>query len=178
MKIIATLFILFLSTFSSENDKIRIEWSERDRLSWEDFQGYPQGAADYVASTNSGISFSFSYSERNGKRDLTYTIKSHFYPKLSWYKPELVSEYILKHEQAHFDISELYARILRKKLEEADFSKNVKEEIEIIYEENEEERRTMQNRFDEETDHSKIPEKEYGWRKYIAKQLEVYERWK
>lgn len=178
MKLIGTIIILFFTFFSSENDNVKIEWNESKRLTWADFQGHPQGAADYVASTNSGISFSFSYSEKNGKRNLEYTVKSNFYPKLSWYKPDLVSEYILKHEQAHFDISELYARILRKKLSEANFSENLKEEIEQIYEGNEMERRATQNKFDDETDHSKIPENEYKWRKYIAEQLELYEQWR
>lgn len=177
MKLILTLFILFFSTFSFENDKTKIEWQDAYPLTWEDFQGSPQGAADFVASTNSGISFSFSYKERNGERTLDFTVKSNFYPKLSWYKPDLVSEYILKHEQAHFDISELYARILRKKLSEAEFSQNLKEEIELIYEKNELERRETQNKFDEETDHSKIPEIEYKWRDFIAKQLDLYEKW-
>ena len=36
----------------------------------------------------------------------------------------------------------------------------------------------MQQKFDRETDHSKIPEKELEWENYVEQQLNKYERWK
>jgi len=178
MKIITIAFFLLISIVPSQGDTEKIIWDASHRLTWNDFQGIPEKGADYVASTNSGISFSFSYTEKNGVIELDYSIKSNFYPKLSWFKVGEVSEYILKHEQAHFDISEIFARKLRKKMTETNFSKDIKSQVDKIYKENERERRDMQDRFDKETDHSKIPDAEYKWEDYIAKQLLSYDRWK
>jgi hypothetical protein len=178
MRFLLLFVVLSLFSFSSENDKEKMQWNESRKLTWADFQGRPLGGNDFVASTNSGISFSYSFRIENGELDLNYTIQSNFYPKLSWFKPGNVSDYILEHEQTHFDISELFARKLRKKMMETGFSSNPKKAIDAIYEKNEQERRAFQNRYDSETDHSKIPEAEYRWREYVKKQLELHERWK
>jgi len=110
--------------------------------------------------------------------DVQYSVESFFTPESSWHIPERVTPHILKHEQAHFDISELHARILRKNLAEKKFSKRIKSEIEGIYQEVEQNRRAMQTKFDAETDHSRNAEKEAFWQKYIAQQLAEYESWK
>ena len=114
----------------------------------------------------------------NGVIDYDYTIKCHFYPNESWYDKTRASAYILKHEQTHFDISELHARILRKRISEASFSRNVKTEIRALYEAAEVDRRIMQNRFDSESEHSKNKELEYKWEAFVADQLRTYERFK
>jgi len=178
MKIVYLTILIFFS-FPSENDKEKFSWSEERLLTWEDFQGVPNKSDDYVASTNSGLSFSFSYKhDASGKGKLTYKVKSNFYPKLSWYRPGRVSDYILKHEQTHFDISELHARKLRRELSRLKYSDNYKEIAQAIYQNMEQERRTMQQRFDDETEHSNIVEAEYQWEEYVANQLKVYNEWK
>lgn len=155
-----------------------MQWDEGRQLRWADFQGVPNLGADYVASTNSGISFSFSYQVQNGKMTMEYEIFSNFYPKLSWYKPNRVSEYILKHEQTHFDITELYARKLRKAMAEKHFKQNPKDEVNALYNKIERERREMQNRYDGETEHSKNREVELQWRIFVGQELQKHDRWK
>lgn len=185
MKLIATCFFLFITFFSPnvptnicENDDVKIKWSESQKLTWADFRGTRTKGEDYVASTSSGISFSYSFRLIDDEVDYKYTVICHFYPQESWYDVSYASNYILKHEQTHFDISELHARILRKKLAETNFSKYIKQEIEVIYQDIENRRVAMQHRFDSETQHSKIKENEYQWEAFIAKQLESYEHWK
>ena len=178
MKIVS-LFICISFFFSSENDKEKFSWSAERLLTWEDFQGVPNKSDDFVASTNSGLSFSFSYKhDANGEGKLTYKVKSNFYPKLSWYRPGRVSDYILKHEQTHFDISELHARKLRKKLSQLEYSDDYKEVAQVVYQKMEQERRAMQQRFDDETEHSNIVKAEHQWEAYVANQLTMYEDWK
>ena len=147
-------------------------------LTWADFKGTPSGPEDFVASTNSGVSFSFSYKERNGVGTIEYTVFSNFYPALSWYRPSKVSTYILEHEQMHFDISELCARKLRKGLVGIPHDRNFKENSEVVYQQYEAERRQLQTQYDKESDHSNNREAEYKWRVYIAEQLEAYGSWK
>ncbi|WGF91406.1 DUF922 domain-containing protein [Aequorivita marisscotiae] len=156
----------------------KIFWREHQKLTWEDFRGKPIASASFVASTNTGISFEYSYTIKNNAVNVTYTIASFFTPESSWFIPEKVNKYILQHEQAHFDISELHARMLRKNLEGKKFSKKIKSEIESIYRQVEQKRRAMQTKFDAETDHSRNADKEAFWQKYIAQQLAAYESWK
>lgn len=171
----AFLFSFFL--FPQDNSE-KIFWKENQKLTWEDFKGKPIASSSFVASTNTGISFSYSYSIKNGTVDVEYSVESFFSPEGSWFIPEKVNVYILKHEQVHFDISELHARMLRKNLEGRKFSKKVKSEIEGIYQQVEQKRRAMQTKFDAETDHSRNAEKEAFWQKYIANQLAEYDAWK
>jgi len=90
----AALLVLFL--MPSEINEEKIPWHENRKLTWADFKGVPNGPSDYVASTNSGVSFSYSYRERNGVGEIKFTVVSNFYPNLSWYRPSKVSDYILE----------------------------------------------------------------------------------
>ncbi len=176
MKLVLAFLFYFICIPQHEPEKIH--WNENKKLSWEDFRGKPQRTAVFVASSNTGIGFHYSYSLSNGEVEVKYSVESFFYPKQSWYLPEKVSPYILKHEQTHFDISELHARILRKNLDDKNFSKKIKTEIEAIYNETEQQRRAMQTKFDSETAHSRNTEKEIQWENYVAQQLTKYEPWK
>ena len=172
--IIFIFFFLFVPQLNTE----KILWNENQKLSWNDFRGKPIPSASFVASTNTGISFQYSYSIQNGDINVEYSVESFFSPEGSWYMPQRVNAHILRHEQAHFDISELHARILRKNLQGKKFTKRIKSEIEGIYKQVEQKRRAMQNKFDAESDHSRNEEKEIFWQKYIAQQLAAYDAWK
>ncbi|WP_026451643.1 DUF922 domain-containing protein [Aequorivita capsosiphonis] len=176
MKLLLVFIFSFLLFPQSDSEKIL--WNENRKLTWEDFRGKPIPSASFVASTNTGINFQYSYSLKNGEVTVEYSVASFFYPEKSWFQPGKVNQYILNHEQAHFDISELHARMLRKNLEGKKFSKRVKLEIKRIYHQTEQKRRAMQVKFDVETDHSRNEIQEAIWEKQIAKQLKSYEPWK
>ncbi len=178
MKTLTYLLIFFFSVTAFSQNEEKISWSEDYRLTWSDFKAPPRSGVSYVASTTSGISFSYSVTEQNGNRDLKVTVTSYFFPRKSWVDPDHATAYILGHEQAHFDISELHARMLRKEISEASFSKNLKKEIKNLYQSVEERRVAMQHQFDSESNHSKNKEGEYKWEAYIKEQLENYEPWK
>lgn len=178
MKLIIATIYLILCTSATTDDPTKILWSETYKLTWSDFKGTPDEESDFVASTNSGMSFSFSYSLRNDEVSYNFTNESFFYPQMSWYKKGGVSDYILAHEQTHFDISELHSRIFRKRMEEGEFTKNIKVEVNELYKKVESERIAMQSRYDLETNHSQISEAENRWRNYVAEQLQVYVAWK
>jgi len=178
MKIFAILFFVFSSISPSTLEDEKIVWNENYRLEWSDFRASHRSGVSYVASTSSGISFSYSYSEKNGVIDLNITVQSNFYPESSWVNPKEASAYILAHEQAHFDISEIHARILRKRISETTFSKKIKKELTSLYNNVDGKRIAMQRLFDKESDHSKIKEKELEWEAFIKQQLKDYDRWK
>lgn len=178
MKFLSILIFVISLISPSVIEEEKIVWSEDYRLSWSDFKAPARKGISYVASTSSGMSFSSSFAANKGEIEIKATVLCNFYPEKSWVNPAEASDYILGHEQAHFDISEIHARILRKKISETTFSANGKKEITDLYYGIEKERIAMQKLFDKESDHSKIKEKELEWEAFIKKQLEDYNDWK
>lgn len=85
---------------------------------------------------------------------------------------------MLNHERLHFDITELYARKFRKQLQESTFTYNINDEMDKIHDVINKELGAMQKKYDNETDHSQIVEKQIEWEKYIAVELEKYAKYK
>jgi predicted secreted Zn-dependent protease len=79
---------------------------------------------------------------------------------------------LLAHEQLHFDITELYARKLRKALQTYEPDEKMKKELDAIYSKVEKQRRQMQTQFDKETNHSINKEAEFKWRVFIKQELD------
>ncbi|MEX0290509.1 MAG: DUF922 domain-containing protein [Flavobacteriaceae bacterium] len=166
-------FLIFLITFTGLSQEYEtILWSSDHRLSWDDFKAKPSGPSRAAAITASGISYQFSTMESNGEYELDYTVSTYFYPNKSWYQPEVCDEVILSHEQLHFDISELFARKMRRILEETRFTKNVKSEVKSIYRKINKELAEFQNLYDDETNFSRDREQQLLWNKKIAEALE------
>src|SRR5690606_18966992 len=119
MKLI--LFSLCFLFFGTSSNPEKIIWTENHQLTWEDFKGKPIPSAGFVASSHTGIGFQYSYAISNGEIELDYSVESFFKPNSSWYFPKKVNTHILKHEQGHFDISELHARMLKKAIDSKKF---------------------------------------------------------
>ncbi|WP_251738945.1 DUF922 domain-containing protein [Gramella sp. AN32] len=150
-------------------------WNERPVLTWDDFKASPDPESPFAANTNSGISFTWNYSTSKGQPELIHQVFSNFYPQYSWVKSSEKDAYLLAHEQAHFDISEIYARKLRKALQEYEIGRNIRRDLNGIYQKMEKQRDVMQRKFDKETDHSENTEAEMKWRKFITTELERLE---
>ena len=70
----------------------------------------------------------------------------------------------------------MYKLIFKECIAETQFSDNVKEELEVLFYQTEDDRKAMQHKFDSESNHSKNKEKELEWETYLAQQLIAYER--
>ncbi|HHS95445.1 MAG TPA: hypothetical protein ENJ45_02565 [Phaeodactylibacter sp.] len=116
---LAFLFGIFVLCTSGKESPEIIYWSDSDRLEWADFAGEPRYDYQSIAAlTSSGI-VHYKGCE-NGK--IKYKVRAYFEKNESWVKDEARTEHHLIHEQIHFDITELYARKLRKILAERNFS--------------------------------------------------------
>ena len=144
-----------------------IPWSARRMLSWDDFQGTPRRNTDAVASTSTSLGIA--YQLRNG--DLTYEVTCTFSKPKSWGASR--TPYILAHEQAHFDITELFARKLNQRLQEYNFNKRTyKQDLNAIYQGVVAEKEAMQQAYDGETDHSRRRRIQYEWLDRIERMLQ------
>lgn len=150
----------------------RMNWQEKS-LKWSDFSGKPDENSSYHATTNSGISYSWSLRSSEVKAELFYKVETFFYPDLSWVKPGKNSLILLAHEQIHFDITELHGRKLRKIMDEyaPDHKTDHKKVLERIYQNNETSRRLMQEKYDRETGHGQNEEAQTQWEMFIEVEL-------
>ncbi|MGI9545608.1 MAG: DUF922 domain-containing protein [Flavobacteriaceae bacterium] len=146
-------------------------WSPDKKLVWSDFKGQPQSNSRIAAVTASGLSYKFSSMERDGYYEVEYTVSTFFYPEQSWYQAHMCDEVVLGHEQLHFDISELFARKMRRIMDGTRFTKNVKSEVNAIYKNTIEELTAFQDRYDQETNFSMNKEAQLIWNKAIKEAL-------
>lgn len=166
------LFVFFCSSFCAfSQDYDTIPWAQERKLSWKDFKGKPKPGSKTAAITASGITYSFSSLARGNEVEVDFKVNAYFYPDHSWYNAEHCDDLILSHEQLHFDISELYARKLRKRLNELTFSLNIKKEVRAIYKDILKELDGFQERYDWETNFSRDMEKQLEWNKKVAESL-------
>ncbi|GAA4277820.1 DUF922 domain-containing protein [Aquimarina mytili] len=166
--------ILFLF-FANNNGYVgKFSYTERSELAWSDFRGRPQISSTFDASVNTGITYQWSYGKDKDDIELNYQVDSFCYPSLSWVKRGQMSEHLLSHEQLHFDISELHARIMRKRLKEYKPGGNIRRDLNKMYKLVERMRINMQERYDEETNHSKNVANQKKWEKKIQTLMWYY----
>lgn len=145
-----------------------IPWSARRIVGWEDFQSSPQTGTEAVASTSTSLGLS--YQLKDG--ELTFNITCNFQKTKSW--GLMKTDYILAHEQGHFDITELCARHLYQELTAYNFDRrNFKADLTRIYNSVVAEKEALQNTYDQETDHSRNRKVQSEWLQRIDQELEA-----
>ena len=161
--------ILFVSATSMAQDKDEelLPWSADRKLGWIDYKGKPDPKSDAAASTTTYLGIEYNISSSS----FTYKILSRFSKDRSWGLHK--TEYILSHEQGHFDIAEVFARKLHKEMSEYKFDrKSYQKDLQKIYQDVLDDKEKTQNEYDEETNHSIKKAKQAEWLKKIEKMLE------
>jgi len=154
----------------TENEE-RIAWNKNRKLTYSDFRGIPPlQKGDTVAEISPGIAVCPTDS---GK----ILIYSFMVPKRSWVVVK--TEETLRHEQVHFDIAEVYARLMRCEVsfylkQDGDISDY---RLDSIYKLYNQEFFKMENIYDSETDNSNIIAKQLEWQDKIALQLKNLSAW-
>lgn len=177
MKFTVKLFLFLLPAIPSallaqSNNEELLEWSASRKLTWADYKAAPDPDSDAAASTTTYLGIDYNITSTS----FSYKIESRFSKTHSWGLHK--TDYILSHEQGHFDIAEIFARKLNKKMSEYKFDKRTYEkELKKIYEDVTKEKTETQNQYDKETRHSINKEKQAEWLKKIAAMLEEYADW-
>ncbi|NRD20584.1 DUF922 domain-containing protein [Winogradskyella eckloniae] len=174
--ILICLFVLFIS---SETNEETLTWDAANKLTWADFKAKPDYDSDAVALTASGITFGYGV-KTSGKRivEFSSTVETHFYPNKSWYKKEESNVHILRHEQLHFDITELYSRKLRQQITKLQVNQNIKKQLNQLHEDINVELSATQAKYDQETQHSIDAVKQRAWSNFIEKELKLLDAFK
>ncbi|MES2429514.1 MAG: hypothetical protein V4556_01180 [Bacteroidota bacterium] len=154
-------------------DKLIISYKYGDKLSWADFQGIPTDTDNTAAITSSGIGYNFKLHRTEDSSSFTFIVNCTFSKTKSWVK-EAKNDYVLKHEQNHFDISYINTLLFIKKLRAANFSSTeYRKEITRLYRETANELAIMQNNYDTQTLNGRDKDKQKEWDEKIEKQLKL-----
>jgi hypothetical protein len=173
MKKAATLSLLVIllglcGWTTIEPDAGHIVWDEFRPLSWEDFRG----TVNHASHADAATAISISARPYMHKKRIFYVVDARFIPDQSWCRAR--SESLLRHEQLHFDIAELYARKARKKISEyrqmgvrdiAEYNAAISKILE--------ESNRIDVKYDFETLHGSLPGRQSSWEKQIALELEI-----
>lgn len=171
LKYILVLGVGATLSFAGLQEEETIEWTPENKLTWKNFKGKIPRNVRAAATTASGISYEFSTRFEGNEMMVDYTVLTYFYPTKSWYKPKLCNDLTLIHEQLHFDISELFARKMRKQMDSTVFTNNVKAEVKKIYRKILNELSDYQNVYDDQTNFSRDKEQQLLWIKKIREAL-------
>lgn len=155
----------------------QIEWAADRKLTWNDFKG-EQDLVEFpkaLAVTNSGFGYESGISMfKAGK----VFVQSVFNTQKSWVLPHGKTEYVLRHEQIHFDITEIYSRKLRKELADAKVTSNDSERAKSIFEKVFNELEGRQERYDSETAQGSEKETQEHWEAVVELELAKYDLYK
>ncbi|MFI5132960.1 MAG: DUF922 domain-containing protein [Chitinophagales bacterium] len=163
---IVLLSFPFLSAAQDAKEEL-LDWNNGKKLVWTDYKGKVDPSSDAAASTATYLGIDYNIS--NGA--VTYKITCRFSKDKSWGRYQ--SDYILSHEQGHFDITEIFARKLNKVMSDYKFNRSTYEhDLQKIYQDILDEKEKMQDQYDNETDYSRNKEKQAEWLKKIEKMLE------
>ncbi|WP_248723285.1 hypothetical protein [Seonamhaeicola sp. ML3] len=151
-----------------------IKWSKETKLDWSDFKAPPNTDIIEYAQTSYKIEIVPSDvlvdQNNNIQNYQSLSVVANFYPNHSWvFKKD---NYLLKHEQLHFDIAGLYAlkmtvefdKLKRNKI--ADFDSYMD-----IYKKLWAECRNIQKRYDKETNHGLLADINNKWIEEITTQI-------
>jgi len=179
-----TSILIILSSFRLENKTVNnsttepvINWNKKQKLNKTDFNSSISSNIDNaVANTATG----FGYSITDSAGTITGSIFVRFYPEKSWWNADRIqadkADYILKHEQIHFDICELFGRKLFKEITQlANSGKLNDRNIERMYLKLEKQYSRYQNKYDKETNHSINRVEQYYWSNHIKRELKTFE---
>jgi len=161
------LAILFTyNSFSLSNSSDEIKWSSNRKLSYDDFAGPVPSSSPWAANTSSNIFFSYDFTNKELRNVVVY---SSFSQSKSWMKKKIPE--VLRHEQLHFDITELYARKLYTDASKLIGKENAENQLKQIFKDANIACSEVQNQYDDESGHGVSAEKQESWEKKIAQQL-------
>ena len=152
--------------------KDNIIYSPTKKLTIADFKGTANDGTDAVAMTSSGFMFQANYHYENKKATLAIAVYCSFNKNESWMKEKGKTQYVLAHEQRHFDISYLGTLQFIKKLQQVTlYQQNYSDQLKLIYKEVVQEMTELQRQYDSETNNGINTAKQEEWNKKIEKKL-------
>lgn len=152
---------------TQHNTSDTLHWSKDRKLTWDDFQGVPDTTTIGRAATVSGFATKSRYTSDS---TISVIISAVFYKERSWVKNEFRDSLAtLKHEQGHFDITEVYARKATAAFKKYKYNRTtVNKDIDSIVNYFFDKMNEMQDLYDKQTTKPINYKKQKEWDKKIA----------
>lgn len=151
-----------------------IYYTSSNPLTWNDFKGKPDNNSVAAAITASGFGYKADFKSSGTKSQLNIGIYCYFNKKSSWVKPGKTTDYILAHEQHHFDISFLAAGVFLEKLKAAGITRqNYNAILPKLYNECVALMNKMQNEYDSQTKNGQLKDKQAQWNDYVSAKIKA-----
>lgn len=171
LKYFLTLLLPFAVIGQDKNEEF-LQWDPNYKLTWEDYKANPDPGSEAAATTTTYLGIEYNIN----RNQFTYRIQCRFSKNRSWGLHK--TNYILAHEQGHFDIAEVYARKLNREMSNYRFNKSTyQEDLKAIYQRLMEEKDAMQEMYDRETNHSINRKKQAEWQVKISDMLDAYQEY-
>ncbi len=177
----AASFILFFTLITSvaksqtaySGERDLMTWNEFYKLQWHDFAGEP----DENSNGDAGSVVQIKAKPYLLKKKVMYDVEAIFNKKKSWSRDQSIT--LLAHEQVHFDIAEVYARKIRKKIKElrdrgVEDVKTYNAAIRKLLQESND----VDAQYDLETLHGMLSKMQASWAKKIEDDLESLQHYK
>jgi hypothetical protein len=165
----ALLFVILACTGNEVYAQDTLHWRKDYKLTWADFKGKPDSASRNLAISSTGISYSCRYSDTAFR----YFAIAFLDRNKSW-KKHLAGISILKHEQGHFDITEIFARKLYSAIGDLQPSKKtIEKTVSRLAEKIIQQKNDFQKKYDTETNFGMNKEAQARWESMIEKELEL-----
>lgn len=169
------LFLLLVFCICWQDDN-KIIWNADRKLTWDDFIGTPDKSSPMQALTAYRIEYSAS-----GTTKLVTVVVTAFFKKTdSWLKAGCAKPSLLRHEQIHFDLAELFARKLRQQLSYCTnlTPENVMDNVKRMCDSSLAVISKTQEQYDKETNHSIIDTAQARWEKMVPEQIKELDAYK
>jgi hypothetical protein len=167
-----------VSTVVSWTEKTKLEtkntiyYNAARKLTWNDFKGVSNQPEPIAAITSSGFGYMCNMHTVDGKGAINVNIYCYFNKPNSWVRKGKNTAYILNHEQHHFDVTYIAAKMFIDKVKAAGLTtSNMDVMLSKIYKECCGVMNKMQNDYDAETKNGLLKNKQEEWNKFIDAQL-------
>ena len=148
-------------------------WSLARPLTWADFEGTPPTGGVEGARTV----YELSYESRCRGLTFQFQVTAIFLPEQSWVRRRVLadrdeSSRVLRHEQTHFDLTEVYARRMRKYFAELyNPCGQPEDQLSTSVDRFVKEEASAQQRYDEETENGLSVNRQRMWDRDVAGML-------
>ena len=155
-----------------------MRWSSARRLRWSDFRGAPPSGGPEAARTAYGLYYGW----KCRGQAFEFQVAAAFLPRQSWVKAQIVADTVesrrtLRHEQTHFDASEVGARRMRQYFANIAGACGMSDEqLRALAQRLVTEEQGTQRRYDAETHNGLDAAKQAEWNREIARQLTALSR--
>jgi hypothetical protein len=172
--LLATAVKVHFTDYTEKQEGDTIYYAVNRPLKWSDFQDKPR-ASRFEAEIFTSIGYTEQMAVTKGVININIALKVDLPKSDCWIRGDSHDDYILNHEQRHFDIEKLVAEHFKQKISGMTLPvENYDGPINVEYLETLREATRMQKQYDAETHHGMDRQAQEQWNDRIDKELKAY----